>query len=607
MISKEELIVLYINENKTTQEIADMYGITAKRVRRRLKEYNIEKSKSLIEQTRINKCIEKSTKVNITKEELYELYINQNKTPDEIAAIYNCTGKTIREHIQKHNIEKSKEDFLKRRFENLKKTSQEKYNTDFPIQSKEVKEKIKQTNIERYGVPNAAQSDIVKQRTKENNIKKYGVSHPLKLDEYKEKVRENSLKEKGFAYPLQKGKDIDSIVICSSRESLKKFIENNFSEKPMIEEVANKLKYAHCTILALLKEYDLLDKVQYYPHGTYSQLHLDKTSIEIVQDKDKFKEYLKSFEEKPSIFEVATSLGYSRGSIKNYIAKYSLEEYINYTKNNSTYENIINQALGNIFYKTRKIISPLEIDLYNDDLKLGIEFNGNYWHRVENKGPNFHLKKTEQCSEKGIRLIHIFQYEWDDPVKRSRLAKFLIKTIEPLHEIRDYTIREIDNNTCREFLNTYHLSGEDKSAIKLGCFSLVDDSLITVVTLKKPTTYKEFDYQISRLCSSYSIIHYDKLFEYIYKNYSKSLIVYCDRSKFTGTTYQELGFSLLKHTRPDYCWCNYTGEILNRKDCTKQKLYEQYPQYKGLSETEIMHSLGYFKLEDVGKSIYINK
>ena len=93
MISKEELILLYINENKTTQEIADMYGITAKRVRRKLKEYNIEKSKALIEQTRINKCIEKSTKVNITKEELYELYINQNKTPDEIATIYNCTGK----------------------------------------------------------------------------------------------------------------------------------------------------------------------------------------------------------------------------------------------------------------------------------------------------------------------------------------------------------------------------------------------------------------------------------------------------------------------------------------------------------------------------------
>lgn len=191
-ISKEELILLYINENKTTQEIADMYGITAKRVRRRLKEYNIEKSKALIEQTRINKCIEKSTKVNITKEELYELYINQNKTPDEIAAIYNCTGKTIREHIQKHNIEKSREDHLKRRFENLKKTSQEKYNTDFPIQSKEVKEKIKQTNIERYGVPNAAQSDIVKQRTKENNIKKYGVSHPLKLIENRIKLRKIS-------------------------------------------------------------------------------------------------------------------------------------------------------------------------------------------------------------------------------------------------------------------------------------------------------------------------------------------------------------------------------------------------------------------------------
>lgn len=600
MISKEELILLYINENKTTQEIADMYGITAKRVRRRLKEYNIEKSKALIEQTRINKCIEKSTKVNITKEELYELYINQNKTPDEIAAIYNCTGKTIREHIQKHNIEKSREDHLKRRFENLKKTSQEKYNTDFPIQNEKVKEKIKQTNIERYGTDNVAKSEIIKQRTKENNIKKYGVSHPLKLDEYKEKVRENSLKEKGFAYPLQKGKDVDAIRIMNEKERMIQFLDS-FEKKPTIYELVEYLNYAHCTILQKLTKWNLLNKVVYYPGNSFNIAHLDIDSVELVQDKDQLEKYLKSFPEKPTLQYLADILGYNKTTLGQYIDKYQLRDLIHYC-NTISYEKALNELCNNKFYKTRRVIAPFEIDLYNEDLKLGIEFNGNYWHRVENKGPNFHLKKTELATQQGIRLIHIFQYEWDDPIIRKRLSRLLAKITNPSIVLTDYTIQEIDITTCNKFLDENHLNGSDKSAIKLGCFH--NNILSAVVTLKKPTTYKNFDYQISRLCSICQI-DYNRLFEYIYNNYSKSLIVYCDRAKFTGTTYKTLGFDLLKHTRPNYCWCNYKGEILARTQCTKQKLVEKYPQYSNLSEDQIMHSLGYFKLEDVGKSIYI--
>lgn len=42
--------------------------------------------------------------LNIPKDELYDLYINQKLTSNEIAQIYNCSSKTIRNWLSKHDI-----------------------------------------------------------------------------------------------------------------------------------------------------------------------------------------------------------------------------------------------------------------------------------------------------------------------------------------------------------------------------------------------------------------------------------------------------------------------------------------------------------------------
>ena len=61
---------------------------------------------------------------------------------------------------------------------------------------------------------------------------------------------------------------------------------------------------------------------------------------------------------------------------------------------------------------TRKIIKPLELDFYIPNLKLAIEFNGTYWHsKNAGKDIKYHLNKSLLCREKGIRLIHIYEFE----------------------------------------------------------------------------------------------------------------------------------------------------------------------------------------------------
>ncbi len=58
------------------------------------------------------------------------------------------------------------------------------------------------------------------------------------------------------------------------------------------------------------------------------------------------------------------------------------------------------------------VIKPLELDVYVEDRKLAIEFNGTYWHSTEHKDKWYHQRKVERCYRLGIRLLHIYEWEW---------------------------------------------------------------------------------------------------------------------------------------------------------------------------------------------------
>jgi len=74
------------------------------------------------------------------------------------------------------------EDILKTRNIISKITNNNKYGTDFPWQSEEVKDKIKKTNLERYGVENVFSNNNIKNKIKKTNLEKYGAENPGSKD-----------------------------------------------------------------------------------------------------------------------------------------------------------------------------------------------------------------------------------------------------------------------------------------------------------------------------------------------------------------------------------------------------------------------------------------
>lgn len=82
---------------------------------------------------------------------------------------------------------------------------------------------------------------------------------------------------------------------------------------------------------------------------------------------------------------------------------------------------------GNIQRTNRKIIKPYEIDIVLDDIKLCIEFNGDYWHSTKiNDDKFYHVKKLQKCISIGYDLIQIRENEWNtnkDNIKRKLFNK----------------------------------------------------------------------------------------------------------------------------------------------------------------------------------------
>ena len=79
---------------------------------------------------------------------------------------------------------------------------------------------------------------------------------------------------------------------------------------------------------------------------------------------------------------------------------------------------------GEILENTRKFIGRKELDIYLPELKLALEYNGEYWHKIhEEKEPGYHENKRQLCKDARITLIEVWENDWK---KNNQQIKDLI-------------------------------------------------------------------------------------------------------------------------------------------------------------------------------------
>lgn len=270
-----------------------------------------------------------------------------------------------------------------------------------------------------------------------------------------------------------------------------------------------------------------------------------------------------------------------------------------------------------IVQKDRKILDGLELDILIPSLKIGIEYNGLYYHReglqdgIGGVGKTYHLNKTKLANNKGYGLIHIFENEWanNQELLKNKLLHIINQSNGKRIGARQTVIKEISAKESNSFLEQYHIQGRDTAGIRIGAYH--NQCLVGVMTFVKKRGENN-KYKLNRFATNYDYIVAglaSKLLKYFERNYNPQYIeTFADRrwtlNKNTNL-YTKLGFSFVHKTKPNYYYFipGYL-ELYSRMKFQKHKLLKENKEWGNLTETEIMTIKGYDRIWDCGNFKY---
>ena len=266
-----------------------------------------------------------------------------------------------------------------------------------------------------------------------------------------------------------------------------------------------------------------------------------------------------------------------------------------------------------VIHNDRKQISPLEIDVYFPNHKLGIEVCGLYWHSEISGGKkrSYHYNKMMKCLDKDIRLITIFEDEIRDKfeIVMSRVLTALGLLNNKIYarkcEVKDLLISEANS-----FFDGNHIQGRSAANKAWGLF--YDGDLVSACSIGKVGRKHaggEDIIELKRFCSKIgcSVVGgFSKLFKlvlsYCSSNNVSILKSYCDMryANIFNPIYEKVGFKLHSFTK-------YTPHYVKNGKRYRNMSLCKTPDERltGKTEFELRCAQGYDRIWDCGHRTYI--
>lgn len=560
-LNKDEVIKYYIEENHTQEDSSIYFGVSKKQFYTYCNKNNIKK-----DHKKVGELTSKAQKITFEQDfidRVYNYYIEEKHTREDTLKHFNLTIALLR------NIQ-TFDSFKKDRFIPI---------DDELLVKMYIKDnkKLKEC-AEYFGV------SIPKIR---RTLKKLGIYKDKKLIsnyENTKKIRLN--KEELYQYYIVENHSLEEAAqhFNVERQIVKK---NNrdygfIKDKSAVKEVLYRKMMEEHGVKTSSQLPEVRDKIRdtcmrRFGAANYLQAKLPQKTIEIVNDKDKFRRFI--IENKLcTVEEISKSLQYkSESNVCKLLHKYNSWDLIDkYTSGEEQSLNNFVNSLGISTQKDKKIIFPYEIDILCNEYKTGLEMNGLYWHCSLKKDKNYHFLKSKMMEDRGYRLIHVYDYEWNDERKRPIIESLLRITfgkVENKIYARNCEIREITNKEAKPFNEKNHLQGHRNAQITYGLF--YKGELVQLMSFSK---HKKYEWEIIRGCpGSNNIVvgGVSKLFNHFIKKYNPNQIFsYCDYNKFDGKGYEALGMKFIGYTGPDMKWI-IDWTVVNRKPSKHKELKEK--------------------------------
>ena len=268
------------------------------------------------------------------------------------------------------------------------------------------------------------------------------------------------------------------------------------------------------------------------------------------------------------------------------------------------------KSLGftDVHVSTRKVISPLELDVWVPEKNVAIEYHGLYWHSggksdVFDKGR--HRQKYDACDAAGIRLMQFFSDEWTNrgDICRSMISNALGANVTKLNA-RDCDVVELSSAQSRTFVDANHISGATRAKHHIGLVH-PQHGLVSVVTTRTPIQKKHGNLcELARMCSlggtnvrggaSKLLARVDELAR---KDGFDGVLSYADLRFGKGGVYEECGFELVGDSGLSY---GYTD---GHQRFNRFKFRAQKPK----TEKEIADENGVRPVWYSGNRIYVKR
>lgn len=250
----------------------------------------------------------------------------------------------------------------------------------------------------------------------------------------------------------------------------------------------------------------------------------------------------------------------------------------------------------------RAVLYPLELDLYIPEKQVAIEINGTLWHSSKYKDKNYHYNKSKLCEEKGIRLIHIYEYEWNNERQRPILQN-IIKNALGINEHKLYA-RKLDievrqSKTMKDFFNKNNIQGFRGGQFAICLVDKITRECYMSYIIGKAFFGKgKYEYEVIRGATKlgYTVIGgASKIWNYFIKTYNpKSCVYYIDYNYFNGNSLKNI--SNMKFIKTQSSFKNYW---------VKEGIVKNREPFKN-SEIKALYNTGeVFKIYNAGTKVYI--
>ena len=256
----------------------------------------------------------------------------------------------------------------------------------------------------------------------------------------------------------------------------------------------------------------------------------------------------------------------------------------------------------------REVIKPKELDIYVPSHKLGIEYNGLYFHSVEVIPDQKHAqKKLEACHAVGVSLLSIFEDEWRD--KRVLVESMITHRLSIPGEVfdaRKMRLEEISSARVKEFFEANHLEGHARCTTAFGLIDPSSGRIIAAISLRRPFHVGHAEYlEVARSCTL-ARAHVRGWLgrltkatrEHAQGEGMKGLITYVDSRVGEGKSYEAAGWKVLKaSTGPRFWWTDFHSRF-NRFKYKADKR-------RGMTQADVADEAGVVMLYGCSNSLWV--